>query len=967
MHDLIQKLRGNGDAVTDLAVRYGRGPLSAAQWYSRKCMFGTLVLIGLIGIPALYMGGLVSIETVNQLGRYLCFAIAALSLDLIWGYGGMLCLCQSLFFSLGGYAMGMYCAHHGGPEGIVDAVNWGKMPACLFVVYPGQVGESQEQWTVPFFWKPFWNLWTTIILGVLIPGIVAALIGFFVFRSRVRGVFFAVLTQAIVLAIWLVFCMNNMKLGGTNGLTRFDRVILGAREQISIVVTPDKLAERSIDSAAVRQAVDSAVLRLDEAYTQQVGRKREMLAEQYSSPPTVDVDAAPITLQGDDTHMQITLARSMHVWKTLREIERLEVSSGVRLSDIAEVSVCGFNLNNDNVKLGLYALTVVVLVTVFLLCRLLMKSRVGRVLIAIRDNESRLRFSGYRPYVFKMLIFGLSGAIAGLAGMLYAPQMKIFTPTNLEPKESIGVVIFVAVGGRATLSGPIIGALAVSYLYSWLTSNSPDAWPIVLGLLFVLATLYLPGGVMGIWHSWLSLPLGNDINRRQPSVAEELTGDQKRWDTLIAIAGVLTLVIGMLTAFGIWEHARPYGDGLMAQRNGSSVVVGLMLILTALCALLQVPAGAGILMGRAWGLTVSRWTLMLAVGLIAATFGWSFFVDTLRSGVGGWTSAGFKRSVDLIIALPHVAVLAMWSIVALVFFEKAVRKRGVIETSAADAVPEGMDWTQYGIPTVKDREERLQKIMDRQRIGPKESLLDSPLLHVQQVKVLFDGFKALDVQDFSVGHYDLNVIIGPNGAGKTTLCDVISGKTRATEGHIQFAGQDITELLEADIARLGVGRKFQTPTVFDSLTVYQNMELALPGRDRLIHNFGDKASREEHTEIEKILRRVNLLEHSGREVRYLSHGQRQWLEISMLILSKPRLLLVDEPAAGLTDEETILTAELLLELKDEHSVIVIEHDMEFVRLLNSRVTVLNEGSIMAQGDIEQIQQNPEVIEAYLGR
>ncbi|MEO1979501.1 MAG: branched-chain amino acid ABC transporter permease, partial [Fuerstiella sp.] len=294
-----------------------------------------------------------------------------------------------------------------------------------------------------------------------------------------------------------------------------------------------------------------------------------MLAEQYSSPPTVDVDAAPITLQGDDTHMQITLARSMHVWKTLREIERLEVSSGVRLSDIAEVSVCGFNLNNDNVKLGLYALTVVVLVTVFLLCRLLMKSRVGRVLIAIRDNESRLRFSGYRPYVFKMLIFGLSGAIAGLAGMLYAPQMKIFTPTNLEPKESIGVVIFVAVGGRATLSGPIIGALAVSYLYSWLTSNSPDAWPIVLGLLFVLATLYLPGGVMGIWHSWLSLPLGNDINRRQPSVAEELTGDQKRWDTLIAIAGVLTLVIGMLTAFGIWEHARPYGDGLMAQRNGS--------------------------------------------------------------------------------------------------------------------------------------------------------------------------------------------------------------------------------------------------------------------------------------------------------------------------------------------------------------------------------------------------------------
>ena len=967
MHDILQKLRGNVDTVTDLTLRYGRGPLSAAQWYSRKCMFGTLVLIGLIGIPALYLGGLISIETVNQLGRYLCFAIAALSLDLIWGYGGMLCLCQFLFFSLGGYAMGMYCAHHGGPEGIVDAVNWGKMPACLFVVYPGQVGESQEQWTVPFFWKPFWNLWTTIILGVLIPGIVAAFIGFFVFRSRVRGVFFAVLTQAIVLAIWLVFCMNNMKLGGTNGLTRFDRIILGAREQISIVVTPEKLSERSIDSVAVRQAVDSEVLRLGEAYTEQVGRKREMLAEQYSSPPTVDVAAAPITLQGDDTRMQITLARSMHVWKTLREFERLEVSSGVRLSDIAEVSVRGFNLNNDNVKLGLYALTVVILVTVFLLCRLLMKSRVGRVLIAIRDNESRLRFSGYRPYVFKMLVFGLSGAIAGLAGMLYAPQMKIFTPTNLEPKESIAVVIFVAVGGRATLSGPIIGALAVSYLYSWLTSNSPDAWPIVLGLLFVLATLYLPGGVMGIWHSWLSLPLSKPHSSERGSLdISGLSSEQKRGELLIAAAGLVTLVVGLYASYGLWDYAKPYGDGLMAQRGGSSVVTGLILVLAAVCATLQIPAGMAILAGRSWGLTVSRRTLAIAAGLTATAIGWTFFFETFRDGIPTWTLTGARRALNLLTGVPAVPVLALWSVAALVFFGKAMRSQRSRDT-AADAVPEEMDWTQYKIPAVKDREERLQKIMARQRIGPKESLLDSHLLHVQQVKVLFDGFKALDVQDFSVGHYDLNVIIGPNGAGKTTLCDVISGKTRATEGSIQFASQDITELLEADIARLGVGRKFQTPTVFDSLTAYQNMELALPGRDRLIHNFGDKPSMEDHTEIEKILRRVNLLEHAGREVRYLSHGQRQWLEISMLILSKPRLLLVDEPAAGLTDEETILTAELLLELKDEHSVIVIEHDMEFVRLLNSRVTVLNEGSIMAQGDIEQIQQNPEVIEAYLGR
>ena len=151
---------------------------------------------------------MIDIETVNKLGRFLCFAIVALSLDLIWGYGGMLCLCQFLFFALGGYAMGMYLAHHGGPEGIIGANGWGKVPACLYVVYPYGVGEQPADAVVPWFWKPFWNLNTTLLLGLLIPGVVAAILGFSVFRSRVRGVFFAVLTQAVVLAFWLVFSMN---------------------------------------------------------------------------------------------------------------------------------------------------------------------------------------------------------------------------------------------------------------------------------------------------------------------------------------------------------------------------------------------------------------------------------------------------------------------------------------------------------------------------------------------------------------------------------------------------------------------------------------------------------------------------------------------------------------------------------------------------------------------------------------
>ena len=153
-----------------------------------------LLLLGFVLVPALYQTEAIGIETVNMLGRYLCFALLALSLDLIWGYGGMLCLCQSFFFSLGGYAIGMFLAHHGGPEGIVDANGW-KLPACLFVVYPYEVGQAPGDALLPWFWKPFWSLPVTLLLGMLIPGLVAAVIGFFVFRSRVRGVFFAILAR----------------------------------------------------------------------------------------------------------------------------------------------------------------------------------------------------------------------------------------------------------------------------------------------------------------------------------------------------------------------------------------------------------------------------------------------------------------------------------------------------------------------------------------------------------------------------------------------------------------------------------------------------------------------------------------------------------------------------------------------------------------------------------------------------
>ena len=248
------------------------------------------------------------------------------------------------------------------------------------------------------------------------------------------------------------------------------------------------------------------------------------------------------------------------------------------------------------------------------------------------------------------------------------------------------------------------------------------------------------------------------------------------------------------------------------------------------------------------------------------------------------------------------------------------------------------------------------------RIGARDFLL-----FVEDLTAVFDGFKAVDIEAWGVKRNELRVVIGPNGAGKTTLCDLVSGKTRPTTGTVFFEGADITHALEADIALRGIGRKFQTPRVYDSLTTFENMELALPGSRKVRKFFSRSVSKDEQGKILQILERVRLKDDRHTEAKRLSHGQRQWLAISMLILSSPKLLLVDEPAAGLTDIETELTAELLLELKDEHTIIVIEHDMDFVRQLDSKVTVLNEGRILAEGDINELTANEEVIEAYLGR
>jgi urea transport system ATP-binding protein len=242
------------------------------------------------------------------------------------------------------------------------------------------------------------------------------------------------------------------------------------------------------------------------------------------------------------------------------------------------------------------------------------------------------------------------------------------------------------------------------------------------------------------------------------------------------------------------------------------------------------------------------------------------------------------------------------------------------------------------------------------------------LLYLDGVTVSFDGFKALNGLSLVVDRGELRSIIGPNGAGKTTMMDVITGKTRPDTGTVFFDGShDLTRLDEATIANLGIGRKFQKPTVFENLTVFDNLELAQKSPRDMGHVLCATLGGAARDRIAETLRMIGL---AGRErsiAGSLSHGQKQWLEIGMLLIQDQRLLLLDEPVAGMTDRETEATAALISSLAGTHTVIVVEHDMEFVRSLGTRVTVLHEGSVLADGSIDFVQSQPAVVEVYLGR
>ena len=277
-------------------------------------------------------------------------------------------------------------------------------------------------------------------------------------------------------------------------------------------------------------------------------------------------------------------------------------------------------------------------------------------------------------------------------------------------------------------------------------------------------------------------------------------------------------------------------------------------------------------------------------------------------------------------------------------------------------------WPPAGKPAAIPAQPSSDASYGRQVDAQELDLTHGVVLYLEDISVSFDGFKALNNLSLAIDAGELRCVIGPNGAGKTTMMDVITGKTRPDAGRAHF-GQtiDLTRLSEAQIAHAGIGRKFQKPTIFERHSAFENLELAMKADKRVRRTLFAKLSGEERDRIAATLDRVRLQDSADRPAGLLSHGQKQWLEIGMLLMQEPRLLLLDEPVAGMSDEETERTAELFLSLAGEHSLVVVEHDMAFIGTIARKVTVLHEGSVLAEGSLETVQNDPRVIEVYLGR
>jgi len=363
-------------------------PINQGTRNIQRLGIGVFAAVFVVVLPLANGLGLLSDYYLNLFGKYLSLAVMALGMDLLWGYAGILSLGQAIFFGIGAYSIGMYMMLEGSGKGV-----YGE-PVPDFMIW-------NQVYQLPLFWKPYKHLLFALGSSVLLPAALAALIGFLTFRRRVRGTYFAILTQAIAFAVWLMLSRNEMKLGGTNGLTDFK-------------------------------------------------------------------------------------------------------------------SILGFSLSHPATLRTLYVVTAVLLLVSFLLSRWMVRSKLGLVLQAIRDNERRLEFLGYNLGNYKIFVFAISAALSGLSGLLYAPQVGIITPSQIGVLPSLEIVIWVAFGGRGTLWGALLGAISINWLRSVLTASTPRLWPIILGGLFVTVILLFPQGLVGF-----ATRLRASVNRSRPVVTPE--------------------------------------------------------------------------------------------------------------------------------------------------------------------------------------------------------------------------------------------------------------------------------------------------------------------------------------------------------------------------------------------------------------------------------------------------------------
>lgn len=340
-----------------------------------RLLFFAFILIFMVILPIGNMMGLVDTNTITLWARYLCFAIAAIGIDLVWGYAGIMSMCHAFFFCLGAYGIGMFLtlSNLPGSQAVPDFLSWNQVES------------------LPVFWLPFQSFAGTIACTLVATGMFSFAFSYFIFRRRIKGVFFAIITQALALAMYLLFSRNETMLGGSNGLTNFRHFL-------------------------------------------------------------------------------------------------------------------GFDLYSENVKLGLYLASGSALIIIFFVSSKITESKFGKVLVGIRSSESRLRFAGYKVMNYQTAIFVIGGIIAAIGGMLYLPQTGIITPGRMDVKASIEMLVWVALGGRGNLKGAVVGALLINVLYSLFTSLMPEAWPYMLGFLYIAAVLFMPQGIMGLLTQILRRP-----------------------------------------------------------------------------------------------------------------------------------------------------------------------------------------------------------------------------------------------------------------------------------------------------------------------------------------------------------------------------------------------------------------------------------------------------------------------------